>query len=167
MGFASIQWLARHSSNTTLIYPGQAHEASSQILNTMRDAASIGEMLSSLVSRQNGMEKAWMQAENQLKEELSRSPISTRYPDRQQFRREMRLSMIPEVVLNLDRRTYHEANKPSCFHADPTQWTTKCGWPWLRGGSNNKPVFEDLETAGFRARSKCYGERPIGLAPVS
>ena len=170
LGFASIQWLARHSSNTTLIYLGQAHEDSSQAQNTMRDAASIGEMLSSLVSRQNDMEKAWVQAEKQLKEELSKiADFDKIYPDRHQLRREMRLSMIPEVVLNLDSHTYHEVNKPSCFHADPTQWTTKCGWPWLKGGSNSKPIFEDVEveTAGFRACSKCYGERPMGLVPVS
>ena len=77
--------------------------------------------------------------------------------DRAELRREMGAAMIPCALLNPDTSKTHFVNANSCMHESPSMWTTKCGWAWIRSGSNARPIFEHDEVEAFVAArcSKC------------
>ena len=77
----------------------------------------------------------------------------------------MRRAMIPCAVVNACRAgksVLHLVNESSCFEADPTLWTTKCGWAWIRSCTHAKPLFDPVEdeAADFIGCAKCHGLDP-------
>ena len=113
---------------------------------TMLDAISVGEKLTSLATKYNTLDKAFRETEAELKEGLARI-LGREVPvgNRNELRREMRAAMIPRAVVNPDTCKVHAINKTSCLHESPLLWTTRCGWAWIRNGSNARPLFEEAK----------------------
>lgn len=159
VSFTAVQWLARHSSSVTMLYMEEAYEESPERQRTMLDARSIGEMLTELVGKQETMENAMNRVEADLRGRLEMLNSNQHIlHDRQLLRFEMRRAMIPQGVINLDRQCLHVVKVSTCFDVDPTRWTTKCGWSWLRASSSAQPIFDDVEFEMCEAQqcNKCF-----------
>lgn len=164
--FSAIQWLARHSSNTTMLYLEQAMEECPQAQFTMLEAVSVGEKLTSLATRYDTLERALHETEAELKEGLAKiSGREVPFLDRNALRREMRAAMIPFAVFNPETNKVHAVNANSCFHESATLWTTKCGWAWIRSGSTARPIFDEIELEPLTATkcSKCFDVQTLEI----
>ena len=124
----------------------------------------MAEMLTDLVQKNQNMEMALAKVE----EELKRS-VETKVPEVQMvlpcaaaLRHEMRRAMVPKGVVNTERRCLRLVNQSSCFNEDPTLWTTKCGWQWIRSHNAARPLFDDdnLELVEVEASQcgKCFAK---------
>ena len=158
--YAAVQWLARHSSNVTAIYLEEAYEESPGYQRTMDDAKSVSERMTDLVQRHQSLEQALLRMEEELKRAVGHQTpeVQMILPNQAALRHEMRRAMIPKAVTNIETRVLHLVNQSSCFDEDPTRWTTRCGWGWIRAHNCSRPMFDDddLEAVDAAKCRKCF-----------
>ena len=158
--YTAVQWLARHSSNVTMIYLEEAYEESPGYQRTIDDAKSVSERMTELVQKHLSMEQALTRMEEELKRAMDREmpEVQMILPCQAALRHEMRRAMVPKAVVNLERRCLHLVNQGTCFDENPSNWTTRCGWSWIRAHSCSRPMFDDdnLEAVDASRCGKCF-----------
>lgn len=71
--FASIQWTARHSSQTTWIYVEEAMAEAPRSSKRIMDALTINDLISETLSKVNSVEEALQKCRDQVHGEASRN----------------------------------------------------------------------------------------------
>ena len=141
--FQSIQWMARHSSNTTWIYVEEAWEEGPRRDMKLQDTMSLCELMSDVIVRVDDSETALKALEQQIVDDARLiEPSLWSEEGKQLLRSEIRKAMVPIKVGNLTSRKLHDVCEVSCLLQDPKQWSTKCGWRWAFAQRSCQPYFQ-------------------------
>lgn len=159
VSFASIQWLARHSSQVTWEYVEEAWGENPHASLRMHDDLALNEVLASTLARVTKTEEAVASLESDLTEKLKHDgfPVAECPDFSDVIKREVKNSLVPEFVCNSNTSVVHVTCKSSCMNRDPKTWSTKCGWFWVRSAGISKLYYESDDIPDhIRRCGKCF-----------
>ena len=159
VSFASIQWLARHSSQVTWEYVEEAWGENPHASLRMHDDLALNEVLTDTLARVTRAEEAVASLENDLTEKLARDgfPVAECPDFSEVIKKEVKNSLVPEFVSNSNTSVVHVVCKSSCMKRDPKTWSTKCGWSWVCSAGICKPYYESDDIPDhIRCCGKCF-----------
>lgn len=141
--FQSIQWMARHSSNTTWVYVEEAWEEAPRQDMKLQDTMSLCELVSDVIARVDDSELALKALEQQIISDAGLiEPSLWSEEGKLLLRSEIRKVMVPIKIGNLTSRKLHDVCEASCLLKDPKQWSTKGGWRWAFAHRTSQPYFQ-------------------------
>ena len=153
-----IQHLARHSSQAILAYVEDAMEKCPAAAGKLLEHFSLQEQIAGLVTKVKDIESLQQKAAETLAKH-SRN-FNAAGLDEKRVRVLIESFLRPGLVLNICTLKYH-----SCIGnqhlISPVDWTTHCGWSWVREGRLTKIISacDDLPP-GATPCEKCKGSFP-------
>ena len=148
-----IQYLARHSSQAIAAYVEDAVERCPTAASKLMEHLSLQEQIAKLVEKVSTVEEL----QNRTAAALATMASSDNSPSFNEAKARTLIEsyLKPGVVLNVGTLKIHSTAGNS-FLQSPTDWTTSCGWNWVRAGRLTRVVAsaDDIPEEATRC-AKC------------